>query len=80
MIPEYIIQGIILTGACVTWWFLTKREVDKRKWGFVVMLCTQPFWLITSWRNGQWAVIIITVIYVVSALKGIRSHFWNGGG
>ena len=79
MLPEHIIQGVILAGAIGAWWFLPKREVEKRKWGFVILLCTQPFWVITAVRNDQWAVLLITGVYVVNAIRGIRSHFFGGG-
>ena len=80
MLPEPVIQGVILAGAVAAWWFIPKREVKKRRWGFVILLCMQPFWIVTSWRHGQWAVLLISMVYVVNAIRGIRSHFWNGGG
>lgn len=74
-LPENVIQPIILLGAAATWLFLTKRDADKRRWGFVIMICTQPLWWITSSRNDQWAIQIISFIYMASAIRGIWTHF-----
>jgi len=74
-LPENVIQPIILAGAAATWWFLTKRDANKRKWGFVIMILTQPLWWITSSRHDQWAIQIISFIYMASAIRGIWTHF-----
>ena len=53
-------------------------EAAQRRWGFVIILCTQPLWFYMSWRNGQWAVALISIWYGINAIRGIRSHFFGG--
>ena len=75
---KHIIQAVILIGAGWAWWLLPKREANKRRWGFVIILCTQPLWFYMSWQNGQWAVALISIWYGINAIRGIRSHFGGG--
>jgi hypothetical protein len=36
------------------------------KWGFIVALCAQPAWYYTSYRNKQWGVFTVTIVYTIS--------------
>ncbi|MCX6719691.1 MAG: nicotinamide mononucleotide transporter [Candidatus Staskawiczbacteria bacterium] len=49
----------------------------KNKWGFVIGLVSQPFWLITSYLNKQWGVFFLTVVYVFSWSYGIYESFYR---
>ena len=47
----------------------------KNKWGFVLGLASEPFWLITSYLHQQWGVFLLTVIYVFSWSYGTYNWF-----
>ena len=47
----------------------------KNKWGFVLGLLGEPFWLITSYLNKQWGVLLLSIIYVGSWSYGIYEWF-----
>jgi hypothetical protein len=49
----------------------------KNKWGFVVGLVSQPFWLWTSYVNKQWGVFLVSIIYVFSWAYGIYVWFFK---
>jgi len=49
----------------------------KNKWGFVVGLTSQPFWLYTSYINKQWGVFVLSVIYIFSWAFGIYEWFFK---
>ncbi len=49
----------------------------KNKWGFVVGLSAQPFWLFTSYINNQWGVFLCSVIYVFTWAYGIYEWFFK---
>lgn len=49
----------------------------KNKWGFVIGLISQPFWLVTSYLNKQWGVFILTVVYVFTWSYGIYEWFFK---
>ncbi len=49
----------------------------KNKWGFVLGLVSQPFWLITSYLNRQWGVFLLSAVYVFSWAYGIYEWFYK---
>ncbi len=49
----------------------------KNKWGFVLGLISQPFWIITSLINKQWGVLLLSIVYVGSWGYGIYEWFYK---
>ena len=49
----------------------------KNKWGFVLGLISQPFWLITSYMNKQWGVFLLSAVYIFSWAYGIYEWFYR---
>lgn len=49
----------------------------KNRWGFVLGLASQPFWLITSYLNKQWGVFLLSAVYVFSWAYGIYEWFYK---
>jgi len=47
----------------------------KNKWGFVLGLISEPFWLITSYLNRQWGVFILAAIYAGTWAYGTYNWF-----
>jgi len=50
---------------------------NKNKWGFVLGLMSQPFWLYTSYSNHQWGIFFLSVVYVFSWAWGIYVWFYR---
>ena len=50
----------------------------KNKWGFVCGLASEPFWLITAILHQQWAVFLLSIIYVFSWAFGVYNWFYKG--
>lgn len=49
----------------------------KNKWGFVVGLISQPFFLITSYINKQWGLFILSIAYTFVWIFGIYEWFFK---
>jgi nicotinamide riboside transporter PnuC len=49
----------------------------KNKWGFVLGLISQPFWVATSIINKQWGVLLLSIVYVGSWSYGIYEWFFK---
>ena len=47
----------------------------KNKWGFVIGLISQPFWIATSLINQQWGVFAVSVAYSFIWIFGIYEWF-----
>ena len=63
--------GIVFTG-CSAAWLVSRREQWK-KWGYLLGLCGQPFWVWTSINNEQWGILALSVWYTYAWGQGV----WN---
>jgi hypothetical protein len=68
-ISQYAIPLFTLSGI-----FLIARKV---KWGFLLALIAQPFWLFTSYIHDQWGVFFNTVVYTGIVLYGVYNWFFD---
>lgn len=53
--------------------FLVAR---KNKWGFVVGLASQPFWIFTAYVNEQVGVFLNTLVFICFWIYGIYRWFF----
>lgn len=69
-----LFQAIIfaLGGAAI--WLISRNEPWGR-WGFVVGLTAQPFWMYSTWTTLQYGMFFLSIWYTYSYCEGIRSHF-----
>lgn len=49
-----------------------------RRWACVFGICAQPFWLYASLVAEQWGIALLTVVYTVGWLRGIRNYWIKG--
>ena len=63
--------AIMIFGASAIW-FVSRKE-DWKRWGYILGMCGQPFWIWTTIENAQWGIMIMTLFYTFSWGKGI----WN---
>ncbi|MCL5991388.1 MAG: hypothetical protein M1419_04730 [Bacteroidetes bacterium] len=67
-----IIQIIIfITSASAIW--LVSRKEDWRRWGYIIGLIGQPFWLYSTFVNEQWGIFLLTFVFTYSWGQGV----WN---
>lgn len=45
------------------------------KWGFVVGLVSQPFYLVATWRARQWGMLLVAIFYCGAWVQGILNRF-----
>jgi len=68
--------GIAMFGITAVWLSQDKSE-RYRKWAPLFGLLSQPFWFYTAWINQQWGVFLLSVVYTVCWLRGVRTY-WGG--
>jgi hypothetical protein len=66
--------GIALTGATAIF-VVGLKEPRRRRWGFVLGVCGQPFWIYTTWNHEQWGILLLTAVYTYSWINGLRNHW-----
>lgn len=62
----------ILSAAAIV--LLTEPGAIAR-WGFVVGLISQPFWICATWRARQTGMFVVSVLYLPIWIRGILIHF-----
>lgn len=70
-----LVQIAITIFSCLSIFLLSTKRYFK--YGFVVGLIGQPFWIYTSWDNAQWGIFIVSIWFTISHIRGIRNH-WPG--
>jgi len=71
---EYIIQAMIFITGSVSIFLITRKEHWNR-WGHIVGLIGQPFWVYTMYQTEQWGILVLTSFYTYSWCQGIW-YYW----
>lgn len=48
-----------------------------RRWACICGLCAQPFWFWTTYKNGQWIIFGLSLLYTWGWAKGIKTYWWR---
>jgi nicotinamide riboside transporter PnuC len=64
----YLIAQIAIVGFGISSSFLIAQ---KNKWGFVLALLAQPFWVIIGITDGSWGVLVLALVYTLSSAYGV---------
>lgn len=55
--------------------YLLAESGPTARWGFVVGLCSQPFWIYATAKARQLGMFAISLLYLVIWIRGIVNHF-----
>ncbi len=61
--------AILVLGGAAIW--LVSRPEPWSRWGYLVGLVSQPFWLWASWHSGQWGMFLLSLFYSYAWCQGI---------
>ena len=74
MIDIVVQAGIFLFGASAVW--VVAQAKPWRRWGYILGLCGQPFWVAMAVKDGvKWGVLALVVWYTYSWSLGVRNHW-----
>lgn len=65
--------AIFVFGASAIW-FVTRKESWKR-WGYILGMIGQPFWIYTTLTNEQYGLFALVVFYTFSWGQGIYNYW-----
>jgi hypothetical protein len=65
--------GILVTGLFAA--FLVSRTEHWKRWGYIIGLSGQPFWLYVAYINEQWSIIVLSCVYTYTWSQGIY-FYW----
>lgn len=55
--------------------YLVSRTDHWKRWGYILGLCAQPFWLYSSWKAQQWGIFFLSFWYAYSWANGIYNYW-----
>lgn len=55
--------------------WLVGSKNNHKKWGYIVGLSSQPFWLYTSYNTEQWGTLFVTICCTLAWTRGIYNHY-----
>lgn len=55
--------------------YLVGRQDHWRRWGFLIGLLSQPFWLWATWHDQAWGMLIVTVFCTLTWALGVWNHW-----
>ena len=64
----------IMSGLAV-WLISEDRNTRRQRWGWLIGLSAQPFWLYATWQSEQWGMFVLSIWYVYAWAKGVR-RWW----
>ena len=67
--------GLLLFGAAAIYLVGLEPNNPYQKWGYVVGLISQPFWLYSSFKMRNWGIFYLSIFYTYSWGVGIVNHF-----
>ena len=62
----------ILGGSAI---YLVGRNDKYKKYGYILGLLSQPFWLYSSLTSGQWGIFALSIWYTYSWSNGIYNYW-----
>lgn len=69
-----MIQALIfIFGATAI--YLVGSKKSWSRWGYVLGLMGQPFWIYHTFVTGQWGIFLLSAFYAYSWANGIFNHF-----
>lgn len=70
-----IIQAAIAVLGASSIWLLGRRDARLRRWGYVLGLASQPFWVFATWQAHQHGMFLLSLFYCWAWTAGIYNHW-----
>jgi hypothetical protein len=51
------------------------RKEKWMRWGYVLGLVSEPFWIWTAYEKNQWGILALTVWYTYAYGQGIYNYW-----
>jgi hypothetical protein len=73
---DAVMQAAIAFTGCLALWLVTRRARWAR-WGHVVGLAGQPFWLVAAASHEQWGIFAVALVYTAVFAEGVWHEFFR---
>lgn len=56
--------------------YFVSRIDNKKRYGYIFGLCSQPFWFYTLWNHQQWGLFALSLFFTSQWLKGVWNYWF----
>lgn len=70
-----ISQAGIFVFGCSAIWFVGRKDLKTRRWGYVLGMLGQPFWFMATIPTKQWGMVAVSVWYAYAWGQGLYNHW-----
>lgn len=53
---------------------IAQKTKQPRRWGFVIGILSEPFWIATAYKNEQWGIFAMCFLYAALGVLGYRNN------
>lgn len=75
-----ILQILLFLFSASAIWLLSSDQPWSDRWGFLVGLAGQPFWIAETYAAEQYAMLTLSLFYTLAWAKGVRKHWFRRAG
>jgi hypothetical protein len=68
--------GITIFGLGALYCFGDTRP-QVQKWGCLIGLMSEPFWIYSSWTAQQWGIVVLTGFYTAGYARGVYNQWFK---
>lgn len=72
---DAVLQAAIALTSLLAMWIATRHGRAWSRWGFVVGLLGQPFWLYVHWHAGQFGMLLVAILFTMFWAHETWDHF-----
>jgi hypothetical protein len=73
-VTDTLCQVVITACSVATIWLQGYTSFRRKRIGFAISLCAQPFWFWTAWTHGQWGIMFLAGWFTFCNVRGIWKH------
>lgn len=73
---DRLLQVVIALLTIPGFYLVGSLDPDEARWGLVVSLLAQPFWLVATVRKRQFGMFAVALVTTLIWMRGVYTHFF----
>lgn len=69
---------IVIFGVSAVWLSMSPVK-ETARWGCICGLISQPAWFYETYSAEQWGIFALCFLYLLSWLRGVKTHWLSSG-
>lgn len=72
-----MLQLLLFAFSAAAIWLVSCESQRAVRWGFLIGLAGQPFWLVETWQAGQGGIFALSLFYTLAWGRGVIKHWFR---